>query len=88
LEEAADHYRQALSIARELGDRRAEAATLTNLGTALADQGEAERAGESWRAALVIYEQLGAPAAQQLRQKLQQLDRQPRRSWPFGRRRG
>ena len=51
-------------------------------------EGDAEQAGESWRGALVIYEQFGAPAAQRLRQRLKQLDRQSRRSWPFGRRRG
>jgi tetratricopeptide (TPR) repeat protein len=83
LGEAHDHYSQALAIARAVGDRRTEAAILDNLGKALAEQGDA-----SWRAALVIYEQLGAPEAQRLRQKLKQPDRQPRRSWPFGRRRG
>jgi hypothetical protein len=37
---------------------------------------------------MVIYEELGAPEAERLRQMLKQLGRPDRRAWPFGRRRG
>jgi Tfp pilus assembly protein PilF len=88
LRQATGHLTQALAISRELGDRRTEAAALANLGVAQADQGDHKRAGESLRASLVIYEELGAPEAERLRQMLKQLGRPDRRAWPFGRRRG
>jgi tetratricopeptide (TPR) repeat protein len=56
---AIDLYEQALVIARDLGDRRSEAAHLGRLGNRYADVGETRRAIDLYEQALVIARDLG-----------------------------
>jgi tetratricopeptide (TPR) repeat protein/DNA-binding XRE family transcriptional regulator len=49
----------AVSSARVIGDRRAEATTLNNLGIAHIDQGDHERAATCYRDALELFETIG-----------------------------
>lgn len=49
----------ALSSAREVGDRWAEAVTLNNLGVAHVDQGDVEKAEACFRSALPLFRELG-----------------------------
>ena len=53
------HDQQALVIAREIGDRRSEAADLGNLGIIYKDQGELLKAEDHHRQALVIHREIG-----------------------------
>jgi tetratricopeptide (TPR) repeat protein len=58
-DEAADKHRTALAIARELGDREAEAMTLNNLALALAQGGDEDAALQHFEQALTVLRQLG-----------------------------
>jgi tetratricopeptide (TPR) repeat protein len=70
LTEAVTCYLRALSIAREVGDRRLEAGTLTHLGDARHTTGELAQARGAWQQALAILEDLQHPDAGQVRAKL------------------
>ena len=54
VEQAIEHYQQALEIAREIGDRRGEGNCLGNLGIAYADLGQVEQAIQHYQQALEI----------------------------------
>ena len=56
---AIEYYEQALAIAREIGDRRGEGASLGNLGRAYADLGDARKAIEYYEQALAIAREIG-----------------------------
>jgi len=75
LAEAAACYRRSLSIKREYGDRFDEADTLTRLGDTHHAADELASARETWLQALAILEDLQHPDADQVRDKLRQLDR-------------
>ena len=57
--EALDHFRQALELARELGDRGAEGTSLANLGMASAEQRDLPRAIDSYKRSLAILAEVG-----------------------------
>ena len=57
--EALSHFQQALVIARGIGDRAGEGATLNNIGAVCDDQGLYEQALENYRQALVIARDVG-----------------------------
>ncbi|HRJ79369.1 MAG TPA: tetratricopeptide repeat protein [Planctomycetota bacterium] len=59
LEEALQHYEQALTLRRALGDRRMEGALLDNISASQARQGKAAQAEENLRRALEIFGELG-----------------------------
>jgi DNA-binding SARP family transcriptional activator len=75
--EAASCYQQSLAIFRESGSRWLEAVILTHLGDNSQAAGDAEQAHESWRDALVIYEELDHRDADEVREKLRQLNADP-----------
>jgi tetratricopeptide (TPR) repeat protein len=56
---AANYFREAVTIARETGDKRAEARQLGNLGRVLAKDGDMRTALGCYREALAISEQMG-----------------------------
>ncbi|HEY7062107.1 MAG TPA: CHAT domain-containing protein [Chloroflexota bacterium] len=58
-------YRQALDIARQLGDRAGELGVWLNLGTALENAGDADRARQAYATALSIARDLGDRAGEQ-----------------------
>lgn len=64
---AIEYYEQALSISREIGDRRGEGADLGNLGLAYSDLGEVEQARTCWQQSLAIFEQIQSPHAETVR---------------------
>jgi hypothetical protein len=68
--EAVALLRDALALRRQAGDRMGEADTLSRLAGALHDKGEASAARESWRLALLIFDELGAPQADEIRIRL------------------
>ena len=59
MEQAIQHYQQALEIAREIGDRRGEGNCLGNLGNAYADLGQVEQAIQHYQQALEIAREIG-----------------------------
>lgn len=59
LEDAIDHYRQALAIRRETGDRQGEGWTLNNLGTAYQQLRNLDTAIEHYQQALAIRREVG-----------------------------
>ena len=65
-------YEQALSIARELGDRFNEGNSLYNMGIALYDVGEKENAMILVKQALAIYEAIKSPYVQTARDLLKE----------------
>ncbi len=67
---AIKHYQQAQAIFRQIGDRRAEAGNLVELGHFQKTLGHADAARQSWQQALGIFEELGDPRADQVRAKL------------------
>jgi tetratricopeptide (TPR) repeat protein len=71
--EAVAHYRQALSLCREFGDRSQEADTLACLGDTHLSGGNPVAAREAWQLALAILGELGHPQAAQVRGKLENL---------------
>lgn len=58
-EEAADGYRAALAVHREVGHLRGEARALHRLGVVLTALGRHDTARESWERALEIFEDVG-----------------------------
>ena len=68
--EAAVCYGRALDILREFGIRVSEATTLTHLGDTRHDAGELAEACDAWQQALVIFDDLQHPDAEQIRAKL------------------
>lgn len=60
----------ALDIAREIQDPHAEASALTVLGDGLQADASTAEARDHWQAALQLMEELGAPEAEALRDKL------------------
>jgi tetratricopeptide (TPR) repeat protein len=63
-EQAADHHRQALTLARQIGDRDDEARALNNLGDLYRRTGRYEQAVDHHRLALSRYQDLGDPHGQ------------------------
>jgi tetratricopeptide (TPR) repeat protein/transcriptional regulator with XRE-family HTH domain len=68
--EAVACYERALGIFRKIGFRSLVAASLVRLGEIWRDSGEPGRAEQAWREALVIYQDLGLPGAEEIRAKL------------------
>ncbi|HMD82664.1 MAG TPA: hypothetical protein VKE92_15215 [Anaerolineales bacterium] len=62
----------ALAAAREIGDRRGEGNALFNMGLALEGLEEKDRALESVRQALQIYDAIESPVAERARNKLRE----------------
>ena len=69
-------YEQALAIAREIGDLRAEGAQTGNLGNACRALGEVDKAIEHTRAALEIDEDIKDPRAEQAHRQLVELEKE------------
>jgi tetratricopeptide (TPR) repeat protein len=59
LEEGEGHYRQALTLAQRVRDRKGEAAALGNLGLIYHQRGDLERAEEHHKRALAIDQEIG-----------------------------
>ncbi|MBN1934142.1 MAG: tetratricopeptide repeat protein, partial [Anaerolineae bacterium] len=69
------HYQAALTIAREIGDRRGEGSDLGNLGNAYRNLGQVEKAIECMSQAAEIFDEIKSPNAALVRgwlEKLQQ----------------
>jgi tetratricopeptide (TPR) repeat protein len=64
LELAADRYRDALAVHRQIGNRRSEMIVLGNLGHLFVLREELDQAKESYRAALSILEDLSDPRSE------------------------
>ncbi|MFD9326757.1 BTAD domain-containing putative transcriptional regulator [Streptomyces sp. NPDC060065] len=60
LDEAIDHFHQAMAIHRELGETEARASTVANLGDAYLESGQLDKAVEYNRRALAIHRVLGS----------------------------
>ncbi len=69
---AIEFYEQCLVIAREIGDRRSEGNALFNMGLALYDLKEKDRAIHLVKQALEIYEAIESPHAEKARKKLKE----------------
>jgi tetratricopeptide (TPR) repeat protein len=63
-------YSQALALFRKQQDRYQEATTLVDMGDTQQAFGDADAATDSWRSALAILEELGHPAAEKVRAKI------------------
>lgn len=72
--EAIDYANQALHVARLIGNQQGESLALYTLGKALFDSGRAHAARQAWQQALATFEELGAPQAGSVRQRLHDLD--------------
>jgi DNA-binding SARP family transcriptional activator len=70
LELALAHGREALECRRASGDRSGETDTLDLLGQVHRRAGDGTAAARCWHAALAVAEELGAPAAAEIRQRL------------------
>ncbi|MGI5457074.1 AfsR/SARP family transcriptional regulator [Streptomyces sp. CA-249302] len=68
--EAVDCYEQALRLFRKTGDLRSEAIGLAYLGDTLEAAGEPEAARGAWTRALAVFDELGLPEADPLRDRL------------------
>ncbi|CAL9335335.1 hypothetical protein SUDANB2_00159 [Streptomyces sp. enrichment culture] len=68
-------YRYAIGLFRHLQDTPNEAGTLARLGDVLHSTGETARARTAWQHALITLEALGRPEADEVRARLQGLDR-------------
>jgi tetratricopeptide (TPR) repeat protein len=71
--EANKFYQQALSARCRAGDRHGKAETFRELGDLLLDGGNATDARRSWQQALAIFDVLGSPEAEEVRQQLETL---------------
>lgn len=69
-DDAGGHLVEGLRLAREIGDRHGEVLALDNLGTVHERTGSPDQADRCWRTALVIYDDLGDPRADELRTRL------------------
>jgi tetratricopeptide (TPR) repeat protein len=72
--QAGEYLTQALTLARQLGDRRGEAEALWALGLVASDNADCNRASELWQEVLAIYEKLGVPCAETVRAAMCQLN--------------
>jgi DNA-binding SARP family transcriptional activator len=70
---ADESYQRALAVSRDMADPYLEARCLDGLGEIAFEHGGREAAETHWRQALVIYAGLGAPEAEVLRVRLQEL---------------
>jgi len=61
---------RALAIAREISVRLEEARALEGLGHCLLPDGDHDDGAAHWQQALAIYERIGAPDAQRIRETL------------------
>jgi DNA-binding SARP family transcriptional activator/tetratricopeptide (TPR) repeat protein len=68
--EAIGYLTRALRIRREITDQRGQAETLDRLATVLLQARGPARARTAWRAALVIFQQLGDPQAEAVKGRL------------------
>jgi tetratricopeptide (TPR) repeat protein len=74
--EAVGHYREAVVQLREIGSRTEEAGTLDRLAAAYAALGPQDKARETWREALALYQRQGRDEpARLVQQRLDALDR-------------
>lgn len=71
---AIEHFEQALSTARQRGDRHSEANSLGNLGLAYRDLGQTDRARQYLQQALHIFDKIRSPSADFVRQWLAELE--------------
>ena len=77
MEGAERHYRDALKMHRETGNRLGEARQLGNLGLIAGRRGEVQRAQELLRQALEIFEGIGAGTdVEQTRRHLARIEEQ------------
>jgi tetratricopeptide (TPR) repeat protein/transcriptional regulator with XRE-family HTH domain len=72
--EAIDRYRQSLPLYQVIGETGAQATTLDHLGDALLAVGDHADAREAWDHAVTIFDNLQHPAADEIRQKIHDLD--------------
>jgi tetratricopeptide (TPR) repeat protein/transcriptional regulator with XRE-family HTH domain len=72
LSAAVTHLRGAVVIREESGDRHGAAVTNANLGDVYRDAGRPAAARELWQLALATLDELGAPQADEVRQRLLQ----------------
>ncbi len=70
---ARDSFEQALEIRRQASDRHGEAETLRDLGDLLHEGGSPGAAGQAWHQALAVFDDLGHPQADQIRDRLENL---------------
>lgn len=70
LPDAAEHYREALLLSEQTGERFSMAQAHDGLGDVLAGQGDFVAARESWRTALSLFRALGVPEASTVDDKL------------------
>ena len=70
---AHESYQRALTLSRDVADPSVEARCLDGIGEIADRTGDREAAEIHWRQALAIYEGLGAPEAEVLRVRLQEL---------------
>ncbi|MFC0530687.1 AfsR/SARP family transcriptional regulator [Phytohabitans kaempferiae] len=68
--EALDRLDAALELAEKLDERRSAAVSLHELGITHDELGERAAAREAWRRALVLFEALGVPEADEVRRRL------------------
>lgn len=68
--EAVRCFEASLAVSERTGDRRATAETLRQLAETLHESGREREATANWRRALPILEELGVPAAAEVRQRL------------------
>ena len=61
VKKAIEYHKQALVIAKEIGDRRGEGNNLGNLGSAYSNLGQVEKAIEYYEQALVIGKEVKDP---------------------------
>lgn len=71
---AIEHFEQALTTARQTGDRHSEGNSLGNLGLAYRDLGQTERAKQYLKQALAIFEKIRSPSADYVQQWLAELE--------------
>ncbi|NGO70550.1 ATP-binding protein, partial [Streptomyces boncukensis] len=67
---AASHAEQALHLLRGIGGRWRHANVLTVLGSALSQLGQSRRSHTCWNEALQVFEELGSPEAETVRELL------------------
>ena len=72
--EALGYHRSALELARDCGQREAQAWALSGVALALAATGDRAGAREHWQQALALYEALHLPKAGEMRAHLAILD--------------
>ncbi|MEU5873991.1 BTAD domain-containing putative transcriptional regulator [Glycomyces sp. NPDC047369] len=67
---AVDHYRRSVAMNREAGLRSGEATALANLAEPLLALGDRGGARDAWTRALAVYEDIGHPEADRIRERL------------------